>query len=90
MGNENFLLKNLEQLDPYSYDDVDKIIVRYEDTRDKLTGQLIRNYGEEALRSPAAYKNLDEFYADLPQTKDIKRRRAILAQMKEEFAEDVQ
>ena len=90
MEKANFLLKSLEQLDPYSYDDVDKIIARYEETRDKLTGQLIRNYGETALRSPAAYKNLDEFYADLPQTKDIKRRRAILKQMKEEFAEGAQ
>ena len=83
-----FQLKDLQQLDPYSYDDVDKILVRYEDIRDKLTGQLIRNYGEESLRMPEAYKKLDEFYADLPQSKDIRRRRAILAQMKKEFLEE--
>lgn len=85
-----FQLKDLQQLDPLSYDDVDRIIARYEETRDKLTGQLIRNYGEESLHMPEAYQMLDDIYADLPQSKDIKRRRAILAQMKKEFLEETQ
>lgn len=87
---DTFRLKNLEQLDEISYDDVDKIIIKYEDTRDKLTGQLVRNYGEDSLHMPEAYKMLDDIYADLPQTKDVKRRRAILNQMKKEFAEEIQ
>lgn len=84
----SFQLKNIQQLDPISYDEVDKIIIKYEDIRDKLTGQLIRNYGEESLHMPEAYKMLDDIYADLPQSKDVKRRRAILAQMKKEFLEE--
>ena len=84
----SYQLKDIQQLDPISYDEVDKIILKYEDIRDKLTGQLIRIYGEDALHMPEAYQMLDEIYAGLPQTKDVKRSRAILAQMKKEFLEE--
>lgn len=84
----SFQLKNIQQLDTVSYDEVDKIILIYEDIRDKLTGQLIRNYGEGALHMPEAYQMLDDIYAGLPQSRNVRKHRAILAQMKKEFLEE--
>ena len=79
---EKFSMQDLQQLDDVSYDEVDKILATYEAVRATLT-RRIKNSG--GLNNPAAYERLDAFFAECNQTRDIKKRRAILAQMKSEF-----
>lgn len=81
MDEIKFQLKDLQQLDPISYDEVDKILERYETLRVMLMRQLKRLNVEE---NPAAYDTLDSFLSDLNQSKEVRKRRAILAQMRKE------
>ena len=83
MENPKFTLRDLQQLDPISYDEVDSILEQYELRRIALGRQLSR-LGEDACKDPHAYEIIDAFLAELNQSKDVKKRRAILAQMKAE------
>lgn len=87
MVEQEFNLRDLQQLDPISYDEIDKILEQYELTRTVISRQLKR-FGEDAYKDPKAYDILDSFLDELSQTKDVKKRRAILAQMRKENCEN--
>lgn len=77
----DFSMKDLQQLDAFSYDEVDKIILQYEELRGALEYRLKKR---GSLKDPATYDAFDEILAELSQTRDVKKRRAILAQIKAE------
>lgn len=83
MKQQKFSLRDLQQLDPISYDEVDKILEQYEAKRTAISRQLER-LGKNAHKDPRSYEILDSFLEEFYQSKDVKKRRAILAKMKEE------
>lgn len=83
MLNEKFTMKDLQQLDPISYDEIDRIIATAEGIRSTLA-RWINAMGEDAIHDPKAYEKIDSHLRDLPQSKAIKKHRAILDQMKDE------
>ncbi len=87
MDVEKFSMKDLQQLDDISYDEVDRIIAKYEEIRQTLM-RWLNAQGEHAYKYSVSYDRLDKFLADMSQSKDVKKRRAILAQMKKEYCHD--
>lgn len=83
MIEQKFTLKDLQQLDPISYDEIDSILNQYELKRTQLARQL-RRLGDNAYEDVHAYEIIDSFLGELYQSKDVRKRRAILAQMREE------
>ena len=81
---EKFSMKDLQQLDDVSYDEVDRILAKYEEIRQTLM-RWLNAQGENAYKDPAAYARIDDFLADLSQSRDTKKRRAILTMMKKEY-----
>lgn len=73
-----FKLKDITQLDEISYDEVDKILQKYEDTW-AIVEYRLKKFG--SLHDEKTYTAYDEFMADLPQTREIRRRRAIAIQI---------
>lgn len=76
----SFKLTDLQQLDDVSYDDVDKILAHYEDTRAIIEHRL-EKIG--SLKDRETYARYDDLLDELPQYKEIKRRRAIAKQIME-------
>lgn len=83
MRDDKFQLRDLQQLDDISYDEVDKILEKYEAIRMKLA-RWINAKGKTAYKDPDTYATIDALLADLPQGREIKKHRAILAQMKQD------
>ena len=75
-------LTDVSQLDWVSYDDVDKILQTYEETR-AIVEYRLRQMGD--LTDATVYKKFDELLGELKQSKDIQRRRAIAGQIKEYY-----
>ena len=81
---KEFKLMNVAQLDQVSYDEVDKILQTYEDTR-AIVEYRLRQIGD--LTDEDVYKQFDDLLGELKQSKDIQRRRAIAKQIKEFYSE---
>lgn len=77
-------LTDLTQLDEISYDEVDKILARYEDLYVIIEYRL-QKFG--ALDDAETYRLFDGTLSELRQTSDIKKRRAIANQIKEAHME---
>lgn len=76
-----YRLMNLDDLDEISYDEVDKILQRYEEARAIVEYQL-KKFG--SLDDKETYANFQDFMERLPQTREIKRRCAIAEQISEQ------
>ena len=87
MITEKFTMKDLQQLDDISYDEVDRIIGNYESIRCTLA-RWLNAMGENAIHDPNAYEKIDSRLSDLPQSKAVKKYRAILEQMRDENCYD--
>lgn len=77
---QGFKLKDICDLDYVSYDEIDKICATYEDIRGGLEYRLKKR---GSLTDPKNYEAIEEVYSECAQSKDIKKRRAILAQIRE-------
>lgn len=80
MGKER---NDFAKLDDVSYEQCLKILENYEATRQFFT-DWIGAFGDDAFFNPAVYDAIEFGYKKL-KTQDAKIKRAILAQMKEEF-----
>lgn len=76
-----FKLMDLTQLDDVSYDEVDKILQRYEETRIIVEHQL-KKIG--SLEESETYESYIGVLEELPKTKEVKRRIAIANQVRDE------
>lgn len=81
---KGYTLKDLQDLDSFSYDEVDAILARYERTREMLEYRLERKMGGITASSIAEY---DSILSELAQTRDVRRRRAILEQIGKEYVD---
>lgn len=76
-----FTLKDLQQLDAVSYDEIDKTLQLAEETR-AIVEYRLRKIG--SLTDKNTYDAYDNMLSELKQTKDIQRRRAIIQKIREE------
>jgi len=77
----SFKLTDLQQLDDVTYDEVDKLLEHYEDTR-AIVEHRLSKIG--SLTDPETYNKYEDVLSEMPQYKEIKRRRAIAAQIAQE------
>lgn len=79
-----FKLTDLTQLDDVTYDEVDKLLQLYEDTR-AIVEYRLRKLG--SLEDAEPYEQYDAVLSELKQSKDVQRRRAIARQVREYYSE---
>lgn len=79
--NKNFQLMDLADLDPISFAEVLKIIDTYEMIHIWCEMKVEKAGG---LNNPEAYETVDDYFKDVKQTNDIKKRRGILEQIRDE------
>lgn len=77
----DYKLMDLADLDEVSFDEVDKIIARYEDLRAIVEARL-KKIG--SLYTTKTYKDYDDMLGELSQNRDVKKRRAIAKQIRDE------
>ena len=77
----SFKLTNLQQLDDVTYDEVDKLLEHYEDTR-AIVEHRLKKIGD--LTDAATYEKYEDVLNELRQYKEIKRWRAIAGQIAQE------
>lgn len=78
---KEFKLTDITQLDNVTYDEMDNLLKKYEETRVIVEQHQLKKFG--ALDDPKTYSAFDEFMASMPQTKDTRRRRAIAEQIRD-------
>jgi len=78
---DEFRLMDLTQLDDVSYDEVDKILQRYEETR-IIVEHRLKKIGQ--LEEAETYKSYIDILEELPKTKEVKRRISIANQIRDE------
>ena len=77
-----FELMDLNQLDYVTYDELAKLLLKYEDVRG-IVEHWVEKYG--GRDDAKAYDLYDDFLSSVEQTKEIRRRRAILQQIREQY-----
>ena len=82
---KDFRLMDWTQLDDVSYDEVDKILIHYEEAYVIVEARL-EKIG--SLDDPATYDNFVSFLSELPKTKEVKRRIAIAKQIREKHIKE--
>ncbi|MBQ3336326.1 MAG: hypothetical protein IJG80_02875 [Selenomonadaceae bacterium] len=78
---DEFRLMDLTQLDAISYDEVDKILQRYEETR-IIVEHRLKKIG--SLKESETYESYIGVLEELPKTKEVKRRISIANQIRDE------
>lgn len=78
----SFTMKDLQQLDQYTYDKIEKEIINYEELRGIVEYRLKKIGSLEEAKTYALY---DAVLGELKQTGDIKQRRSILEQVRSEY-----